>query len=252
METHLIIKGLAFFVGPYNNVKDEILRQITLRNGLIVLPCSLHDLASASLYPELKNYYRRVDICTTDGTPLVWWATLQARQRVDRVYGPDLMKSILVDVQGDHFRHVFCGSSPVRLKSLVESIFKIAPKTHIMGTFTPTIHIKETKEEKECLQKVIDCRPSILWIGISSPKQVVLASRWKRYFPHTTIFCVGAALDLISGAIPVVPRWMQYLGLEWLFRLMVEPRRLYKRYLFLIPKFLLQEALIRLRGYFLF
>ncbi len=252
MEKHIFIKNLKFLVGSYNEVKDEVLRQTASKRSLIVLPCSLNDVASTSLYPKLKTYYRRIDMCTTDGVPLVWWATLQTKSKIERVYGPNLTKSILIDTQGVRFRHVFCGSSTTRLKKLVDRVLAFAPNVNIVGLFSPKIQLKATKEEKVCLKKIIKCAPSILWFGISSPKQVVLAARWKRYLPHTAFFCVGAALDLISGEIPVAPRWMQYLGLEWLFRLMVEPRRLYKRYLFVIPRFLLHEALTWLKGYFFF
>ncbi len=250
MGKYLIISGLRFLVGPYNNVKEEIVRQIRFKRGLIVLPCSLHDVASVSLHCNLKSHYDRVDICTTDGMPLVWWAALQAWHKVERVYGPDLMKSVLINTQGDHFRHVFCGSSPSRLKRLVDRITKIAPETHVVGAFTPTIQLRETKEERRCLQKIIERKPSVLWLGISSPKQVALAARWKKHLPRSTIFCVGAAFDLISGALPTAPAWMQTTGLEWLFRLIREPRRLYKRYLFVIPRFLFNEILSRLRSYF--
>lgn len=252
MEKHIFIKNLKFLVGSYNEVKNEVLRQIASKRSPIVLPCSLNDIANVSIYSNLRTYYSQIDICTTDGMPLVWWSILQTKSKIERVYGPDLTKSILMDTQGIRFRHVFCGTSTARLKKLMETILKIAPSINIVGSFSPRVQIKETKEEKECLQKIIKCSPSILWIGISSPKQVVLAVRWKRHFPHTAIFCVGAALDLISGEISAAPRWMQYLGIEWLFRLMVEPRRLYKRYLFVIPRFLLHEVLTRLRGYFPF
>lgn len=252
MEKHIFIKNLKFLVGSYNEVKNEALRQTASKRSPIVLPCSLNDVANVSIYPNLRTYYNQIDICTTDGMPLVWWAILQTKSKIERVYGPSLTKSVLIDTQGVRFRHVFCGASTTRLKKMMERILIFAPKTNIVGSFSPRVQLKETKEEKECLQKIIKCAPSILWFGISSPKQVVLAARWKRYLPHTAIFCVGAALDLISGEIPVAPRWMQYLGLEWLFRLMVEPRRLYKRYLFVIPRFLLHEALTWLRGYFPF
>lgn len=252
MGRHATIKKLKFFIGLYTEVKDEIVRQITLRKSFIVLPCSLNDIANASLYPNLKAHYRHIDMCTTDGIPLVLWATLKIKSKVERVYGPSLTKGILIDTQGIHFRHVFCGTSTARLKKLMETILKIAPSINIVGSFSPRVQLNETKEEKEYVKEIIKRRPTILWIGISSPKQVVLASRWKRYFPHTTIFCVGAAFDLISGETPIAPSWLQYLGLEWLFRLIVEPRRLYKRYLFVIPRFLFHQTITWLRGYFFF
>jgi len=241
MGKRLWIKKLKFNVGPYNEIKREIVELITRRKSVIVLACSLHDVAIAASYPHAMNYYRKVDMCTTDGMFLVWFVMIRTWHNVERVYGADLMKSLLVDTQGDRFTHVFCGSSPDRLKLLIDKIKIIAPNARVAGSFTPKIELQETKEERVCLQQIIAHKPSVLWLGISSPKQVALAARWKKYFPQTTIICVGAAFDLVSGALPSAPAWMQRAGFEWLFRLLIEPRRLYKRYLFIIPTFLAHE-----------
>lgn len=241
MKEQLVIKNLPFLVGSFDEVKDEIMQHVIQKRSLIVLPCSLHDIASVSLYPEFKKFYERVDICTTDGMPVVWWAMLQTKRKVDRVYGPDLMKSILIDTQSVRFRHVFCGSSPFLLNKLIDKISLIAPKINIVGLISPSIELKQTDEERQSLQQIIGYKPSVLWLGVSSPKQVILAVRWKRHFPHAVIVCVGAAFDMISGVVPSTPKWLQAIGFEWFVRLMVEPRRLYKRYLVLIPRFLFGE-----------
>lgn len=248
-KNYLLIKNLRFLVGYYHTVKEEIVTQITRRKSMIVLACSLHDVAIASLYPNLIQYYREVDMCTTDGMLLVWWAIFHTRHIAERVYGPDLMKSILVETQGDRFRHVFCGSSLTHLKSLTDRITHIAPKAHIVGVFAPQIELKETTEERSCLQQIVECKPSVLWLGISTPKQVVLAARWKKHFPRTAIICVGAAFDLVSGSLPRAPAWVQAIGFEWLFRLICEPKRLYKRYLIIIPRFILREITAKLRAF---
>ncbi len=247
MKQYLVIKNLRFLVGYYRIVKNEIVTNITRRKSLLVLACSLHDVAGVSLYPDLAKYYREVDICTTDGMSLVWWAIFRTRHIVERVYGPNLMKSILVDTQGVSYRHVFCGSSPPHLRSLVKRVMQIAPKVSIIEVFSPQIELQETREERLCLRRIIACKPSVLWIGISTPKQVALAARWKKYFPRTTIICVGAAFDLISGTLPSAPKWVQTSGFEWLFRLIIEPRRLYIRYVITIPRFMLNEITMRIR-----
>src|SRR5205814_1923760 len=112
----LVIQNLQFFVGRYDAVKDEIVSQIERRKSLIILACSLHDLALISSYPTIAQSYHAIDICTTDGMWLVWWATWRTRLKVERVYGPDLTRSIMRDTQSNRFRHVFCGSSPGHLK----------------------------------------------------------------------------------------------------------------------------------------
>lgn len=248
MEKYLYIKDLKFLVGLFADVESKIVEQIAKKGSLVVLPCSLNDIASASTSPGLMSSYRNIDICVTDGVPLVWWSAHRTKYKTERIYGPELAMSVMRDTQGKQLRHVLCGSSPIRLQKFMNRVLSIAPKINIVGMFSPTILIQKTKEEEECLQKIIKCGPSILWIGMSSPKQVVLAARWKRQFPHATIMCVGAALDLISGEVPTAPLWMQAMGLEWLFRLIAEPKRLYKRYLFTIPRFILGEITLKLWG----
>jgi N-acetylglucosaminyldiphosphoundecaprenol N-acetyl-beta-D-mannosaminyltransferase len=248
MITRLVIKRLRFLVGDYDSIIEEIVARITNRNSVIVVAGSLNDVASASLHPVVASSYHEVDICTTDGMPLVWWAWLRVHHRVDRVYGPDLMKSIIRDTQAKGARHVFCGSSTPRLMRLVDALTRHAPKTCIAGLFAPQIELEETAEERSTLRQIITCKPSVLWVGISTPKQVALAARWKKHLPQTAIICVGAAFDQVSGVTRRPPGWIQAAGLEWLFRLASEPVRLHKRYLFTIPRFLVGELLSLAKG----
>ena len=246
--SRLIIKNLRFIVGRYNAVVEEVVAGIAQRRGMIVVACSMNDVANASLYPDIGRCYHDVDICTSDGMPLVWWASLCVHRGVDRVYGPDLMKSVITGTQSSRLKHVFCGSSPPRLTNLVNVLTSIAPKVHIAGVFAPKLESEETTDEQSVLEQIIACKPSVLWLGISTPKQVMLAARWKKRLPRTAIVCVGAAFDQVSGATQRAPGWMQMCGLEWLFRLIIEPRRLYRRYLFVIPRFILKEIVVRLQS----
>lgn len=91
-------------------------------------------------------------------------------------------------------------------------------------------------------------KTTVLWIGLSSPKQVQLALRWRSKLPGVSIMCVGAAFDFVAQAKPSAPQWMKQLGLEWLFRLVTEPQRLWKRYLVDVPVFLVTLAWARVRG----
>lgn len=237
MAAHTIL-GCAFYLGKFSKVESYIVEKIKKRQSFIVLPCSLNDLAALSRSPNLTQPYRNIDVCTADGVPLVWWARWKIGEIVERVYGPSLMKSVLVALQGTRYSHVFYGSSKQTLMKLRKSIHSFAPDTNILTMISPPYRTLTSLEERRYLKTIKQHNSSVLWIGLSSPKQVILASKWKRSLPNTTIFCVGAAFDLLAGTKSMAPRWMRQAGLEWLFRLISEPRRLWRRYLIDIPVFL--------------
>lgn len=237
-----IISSLPFVIGRYDEVVKKIISTINQKKSNIILPCSLNDLSIISQNSSLKKIYDKVNIFTTDGKPLVWWMILKNKRAVDRVYGPDLMKDIIINTQGKNHKHVLFGSGKKTLNKLLLEIKKFAPKTNIRLNISPPFKKLSSKENDQYLDKIKSVKPTVLWIGLSSPKQVEFAAKWKKRLPHTTIFCVGAAFDFIAGTKPMAPRWMQNISLEWFFRLITEPRRLWKRYLVDIPLFLLRTC----------
>lgn len=238
------INGLRFSVGLYSTVIARIKEGIIKKSGNTILACSLNDLACASESASMMADYRSIDMCTADSMMLVWWfRRVLNMPYVERVYGPDLFKSILQQTQNRQVRHAFCGSTQKRHALLLKAIDHIAPRITIAGIFSPVLSFAVTDDEQTVLRQIKSSKPSVLWLGIGSPKQVTIASRWKKELPNTTIICVGAAFDFVSGAVSQSPRWMQKSGLEWLHRLVTEPRRLAPRYLYNIPKFIFFKAL---------
>lgn len=237
----ITIESLAFTVGSYNNVITEILRKITLKKNFILLPCSLNDLYSVSENSQTKKLYQKVDIITTDGMPLVWYSKLKLKKNIERVYGPDLTYDILKKTQGKKYKHCLYGTTKENLEKLELEIKKFAPKINIVLKIAPPFRPLTAAEEKEYIDKIKKNKVNILWIGLNSPKQVELAAKWKEKLPKTSFFCVGAAFDFVAKNKPIAPKFMKENGLEWLFRLVSEPKRLYRRYLIQVPKYLLKK-----------
>lgn len=236
-------KQLAFYTGTYRHVVGYIEKKIHTKNGLIVLPCSLNDFAAMDADPSLQALYRQIDICTTDGMPLVWWARWKTGRKTERVYGPDLMKTLIQKTQGKKYQHIFFGTTQKTLDKLSENIAHFAPKLHLTAAIAPPFR-KITNAEMRRYAKVISHKPQpIIWIGLSSPKQITIALQWKKYIPRAAIFCVGAAFDFLAGQTIQAPSWIQSFGLEWLFRLCAEPKRLWRRYLVTIPLYLVRVLL---------
>lgn len=238
-----LIDKLSFTTGSFTSVCDFLASEIaTGKQGHIVLPCSLHDLAQAN--KKTKSAYRKVDILLPDGVPLVWLMRARGGD-TERMYGPDIMRALLRAQQLKKIRHVFYGSSTATLERLVFHARAVGIRGDIL-TISPPYRTLTTQEEKSFVSQIRRFRPDCMWIGLSSPKQVELAVRWKKYFPKTTIFCVGAAFDILAGTVPQAPRILRQLGLEWAFRLCTNPRRLWKRYLIEIPTYLIQKLSSRL------
>lgn len=234
----------------YGNMDDICEFIVNLKNtnktANIILPISLNDFYWISSSINILRAYKKIDFMLPDGMPLVL-SIRKSHKNTDRIYGPMLMYKILLSLSGTNTSHVFFGSSEKTINLLEEKINKISIlKKKLM--ISPPYRKFSYTEEKKYLKTIKAFNPDFLWIGLSSPNQVILASKWKHKFPNTTILCVGAAFDFMAETKKQAPQLMQNIGLEWLFRLITEPKRLYKRYLFNIPFFLVRHLLSNLDG----
>ncbi|MBF0531697.1 MAG: WecB/TagA/CpsF family glycosyltransferase [Candidatus Omnitrophica bacterium] len=180
--------------------------------------------------PEYKKVVNAAAMVTPDGMPVVWLGRWQGR-RVQRVYGPDFMRAVIETGQDQGIRHYFYGGTEQTLRKLTDNIRRDFPRARIAGSWAPEmIKIKEI-EKREILDKINAADPDILWIGLGSPKQDFWMAAHRGLLSVPVMAGVGAAFDFLAGVKPQAPRWLQRAGLEWLFRLSCEPRRLGKRYL---------------------
>jgi N-acetylglucosaminyldiphosphoundecaprenol N-acetyl-beta-D-mannosaminyltransferase len=237
------IAQLPFWVGTFNEVVTLLLEK--KRNGKVILPCTLYDLARVNNEAEIANIYRQVDVMTTDGMPLVWWFRLRFRQTIERVYGPDILASVLQQRPTSRMM-ILCPNSVVytELKSkFQQQIRKRTLRLIEVGDSTAD------NERKRLAEAIRAFAPEFVWIGVGSPNQVLLGVYFKKTIRlPITYWCVGAAIPFLAGTVQQAPRWMQQHGLEWFFRLLSEPRRLWQRYLVITPVFLFQLLFARIRN----
>jgi len=165
-----------------------------------------------------------------DGMPLVWlgrWQGFKHMQR--RVYGPELMETFCRET-GSKYRHFFYGGAPGVADALAQAEQQ-RYGIQIAGTYCPPFRPLNDAEEKEVKRLIEESRADVLWVGLSTPKQ----ERWMydhRNVIHVPVMLgVGAAFDLNTGRLKQAPEWMRENGLEWLFRLCAEPKRLWQRYI---------------------
>jgi N-acetylglucosaminyldiphosphoundecaprenol N-acetyl-beta-D-mannosaminyltransferase len=229
----------TFILGNWQTVLEFFQKRINTKNGFVCLPCSLNDLSYKENEPYKSNY-QSIDYCTADGMPiLIYFRYFKKIKKIDRIYGTDLMKKVLHKTQKQN--HFLCGTTPETLKKLEKKIREDYPKIKSLSTYSPPFAKVEVYQE-ELLKQLKKQATDVLWIGLSSPKQIILASYIKENLPDLKIFCVGAAFDFLSGQKKRAPRIIQKLALEWLYRLIQEPFRLSERYLYRIPLFLLKKS----------
>ncbi len=189
---------------------------------------TLIDCYRDSVYLDIVN---SAAMTTPDGMPLVWIARLKGSSNIGRTYGPDLMLSVCQKAEKLGYRHFFYGGTESGNKKLISNLKKRFPRIKVAGCYAPPIIDNHTIENKQVLSQINSSSPDILWVGLGSPKQDFWMYNHRSRLDVPVMIGVGAAFDFVAGIKPQAPVWMRHLGLEWLFRLCSEPRRLWRRYL---------------------
>ncbi len=187
---------------------------------------------------EYRNIINNAAMVTPDGMPVVWLGKLKGDRVIERTYGPDLLLSLSKVSEDKGFKHYFYGGSE-KTCQLLQNVLKTRfPRLQIAGMFAPEMRPIHFKEEASVIKRINDAKPDVLWVGLGSPKQDHWMVEHRALLDVPVIIGVGAAFDFIAGVKKQAPYWMQRSGLEWLFRLSTEPKRLWKRYLFGNLKFI--------------
>ena len=192
-----------------------------------VCVCPVHSIMECRRSEEVRRTFNRAGLVTPDGMPLVWVARALGRHNVGRVYGPDLMLAIL---SRERHRHFFYGGGPGVAQRLTEAMTTRYPKLEVAGFIEPPFATLDELSTPVVAQAINARSADIVWVGMSSPKQDLWMARMRPLLDAPVIIAVGAAFDFHSGRVRQAPAWMQRSGLEWLFRLGTEPRRLWRRY----------------------
>jgi N-acetylglucosaminyldiphosphoundecaprenol N-acetyl-beta-D-mannosaminyltransferase len=217
-------------------------RWIAEQDRRYVSVCTVHTVMECRRSETLRRIVNAAGMTTPDGMPLVWLSRLAGHRYVSRVYGPDLMLAELAaSVPAGHRHFLFGGRAGVadRLAQIMRQKF---PGIRIVGTFSPPLGTGKELCTPETAALINEAQPDIVWVGVSSPKQEVWMACMRPLLEAPVLIGVGAAFDFHTGGVRQAPRWMQRSGLEWLFRLWQEPRRLWHRYLVDNPWFLLELA----------
>jgi N-acetylglucosaminyldiphosphoundecaprenol N-acetyl-beta-D-mannosaminyltransferase len=182
-----------------------------------------------------EERFRRVvsgaTMVTPDGMPLVWLSRRQGFPSTGRVYGPDLLLAVCEKSVSRGWRHFFYGGGAGVADLLARRLAERFPGLAVAGTRSPPFRPLNVAERARDIERIRNSGANIVWVGLGTPKQERWMAEVVDELPAITLIGVGAAFDFHAGLKPQAPRWMQRSGLEWLFRLCTEPRRLWRRYL---------------------
>jgi N-acetylglucosaminyldiphosphoundecaprenol N-acetyl-beta-D-mannosaminyltransferase len=188
---------------------------------------------------NLRKIHNRAGLVTPDGMPLVWLCRLKGYQQVARVYGPDLMQAVCEQSLEKGYRNYFYGSGKGTSDLLREKLIARYPGLQVVGTYSPPFHALTPEEDRQIVNEINASQPDILWVGLGTPKQELWMAAHLGKVDASLMIGVGAAFDFLAGIKKQAPPWMRRSGLEWFFRLLTEPGRLWKRYLINNPLFII-------------
>jgi N-acetylglucosaminyldiphosphoundecaprenol N-acetyl-beta-D-mannosaminyltransferase len=240
------IIGLGVDRTNYQSAVQGILDWALRGESRYVCVANVHMVMEAYDDAEFRQIVNAADLVTPDGMPLVWVMRLQGLRQQERVYGPTLTQFVLEAANREGIPVGFYGSTPQTLEKLKRNVQERYPSLKIAYLYAPPFRPLTPEEDEKVVRAINDSGTRILFVGLGCPKQ----ERWMAAHKgrvQAVMLGVGAAFDFLAGVKPQAPRWMQRAGLEWLFRLLTEPRRLWRRYLYHNPRFVLL-VLLQLLG----
>ena len=200
-------------------------------------------LVAMSEDSELQQVATGAAMNLPDGMPIVLVGKMLG-QNVSRTCGPDLMEKMLLESDETGLRHFFFGGKKGVAEALRDRFLARNPKIQVAGCFSPPFGQVAAKADEETTKMLRDSGADVVWVGMSSPRQDQWMAKHVDRLPMTLIG-VGAAFDFHAGTVRRAPKVMQKMSMEWLYRLLSEPRRLWRRYLVMAPKFVWRVAFQR-------
>lgn len=229
---------------------DTLLQWARGRESRYVCICNVHVVVTAKQDPEFRRVVNEADMATPDGMPLVWVLRRIGFQRQERINGPDLMWRLCGEMAKKELSVFLYGSASETLERLTNNLKTSFPQLAIAGVYSPPFRLLSDEEDRKMIDLINFSGAHIVFAGLGCPKQELWMAACRGKI-RAVMIGVGAAFDYHAGTLKRAPLWMQRSGLEWLFRLMSEPKRLWKRYLVTNSLFLIYLGLgvLRARGH---
>jgi len=239
----LDILGIPIAMTDYAQAMDVMDGMIARRERGYVCAVAVHAVMVSQRDAEMRAAVTGSSLTVPDGMPLVWAANLLGQNLRNRVYGPELMDRYCGRcAERGHRVWLYGGRDQGSLMQLALNLRRRHPGIEIVGGYSPPFRPLTSEEEDAIVEQINEARPDVVWVGIGVPKQEKWMARLRSRLEAPVLCGVGAAFDFHSGRISQAPSWMQERGLEWIYRIAQEPRRLLPRYLSYNPAFVLAFA----------
>lgn len=228
--------------GSLEKVVEQFAQMAKSGAGAYVCFSTVHMVMESYDNPEFARIVNGADFIVTDGMPLVWMQKLQGAREAARVRANDLMIRLCKRAEKDNLKVGFYGGKPEVIEAIKQRAAKDFPNLQIVYACSPPFRPLTEEEDRQIIEEINDVGAQILFMGLGCPKQELwMAAHRPRV--KALMLGVGASFDFYAGNISECPAWLGSLGLEWFYRLSQEPRRLWRRYLILNPRFMTQAAL---------
>lgn len=235
------VLSIPFYSGNIPDLVEQMVSQdlpAMAKENRCISASGAHGLVEASKDPGFKNILQNYWLNLPDGMPIVWIGKWKGAKQIARCYGPDFFKAVMIATANKDVKHFFCGGMEGVAEQLKASVKAKFNNDNVVGTFCPPFRPMTEAEMTELGNQITASGADMVWVAIGCPKQEKLAYALKKYTSTKFIVAVGAAFDFHTDRVPQAPSWVQKIGMEWFFRLLMEPRRLFKRYVVVIPTFI--------------
>jgi N-acetylglucosaminyldiphosphoundecaprenol N-acetyl-beta-D-mannosaminyltransferase len=237
------VLGTPLALTDYERTLDWIDDAVASRHRGYICVAATHTVMAAREDPALRAAVLGADYTVPDGQPLVWALRALGKRLPDRVYGPELMDRAFARGArtGTRF-YLYGGRTQGVLADLARAMRMRHPGVKIVGGYAPPFRPLSEAERAAVAADINRSGADVVWVGLGVPRQEKWMAEMRERLEAPVLIGVGAAFDFHAGLVPQAPRWLQRCGMEWAFRLLQEPRRLWRRYLRYNPRFVIGFA----------
>jgi N-acetylglucosaminyldiphosphoundecaprenol N-acetyl-beta-D-mannosaminyltransferase len=224
----------------FNDLKSFIDNKIQHRKNSYIVTCNVDHIMKLQKDKEFKRVYNEADLVIADGMPIIWASHLLRKPIKEKISGSDIIPFLISHFAEKKYKLFFLGAAPGVAQKAAENLKEKYPNVSDIGFYSPTYGFEEKPDENRMIINMLnEFKPDILFVGVGAPKQEKWINKNFLEIDVPISIGIGATLDFLAGNVKRAPISMQKSGLEWLYRLLQEPRRLWRRYLIEDSQFLL-------------
>jgi len=224
----------------FDEALDRVEALVRAGEGGTVFTPNVDHVVMAESDARFRDAYARASLSLADGMPVVWASRLLGERVPAKISGSDFVMPLLERAQDRSWRVFFFGGAPGSAERARDAVLARLPKLAFAGMASPRVDVSRPSERfDEHVRTLVDANADVVLVGLGAPKQELFCDAIASRVKPAVLLGVGASIDFLAGVVPRAPRWMSNSGLEWLYRLGREPRRMWRRYLVRDPKFAL-------------